>query len=137
MDADEPLQVALFARLDGAVFGKTGAPSFAIPVFDHVPEDGVKPPYIVIGDVESDPWDAKDSNGGDCVAEIDVYSTHRGRKEAKRIAGSIYGLLHHQPLTVEGFQVILIRFEHANYTTEADGLTRRGTLRYHVLLSHT
>lgn len=144
LDGSEALQAAVFERCNGQVFGRIlldGSESAdPIPLYDAVPEDGTVKPYVVHGDADGSDWGDKDDPGKQLMLTFDVYSEYRGKREAKRIAGSLFDRIDrkHRELTEltapAGFRVVLVIFDSENHDTEGDGLTRRSTLRYKVLL---
>ena len=60
-----------------------------------------------------------------------------GRAEAKDILGAINGTLHDASLLPEGARLVSLRFLGAETRREADGITWRGTIRFHALTEIT
>lgn len=132
-DADLALQKAIFARLasDDAL-----AALVAARIYDNVPGD-VSFPYMTLGEAQVSDWSTGDSEGAEHRLAFHVYSRGGGRAEAKDILGAINGTLHDAPLLPEGARLVSLRFLDAETRREADGITWRGTIRFHALTEIT
>lgn len=126
-EAGEALQEAVFDALSAAL-----AP---VKVFDHVPQETPKS-YALVGDISVQDWGTSVEDGTECTVEVECYSSYRGRREIRQLQKKIYDALHHQSLTVEGNNLVLIRFESSATTREGDGLTYRGVSRFVALLEY-
>lgn len=120
------LQEAIKSALGTALSGTA-------TVHDHVPQNTAFP-YVVIGDTDVSDWGTKDSIGTEQLLQIDVWSRYKGRKQALQIGNTIYETLHEESLTVEGQQLVLMRFDSADALQEADGETYRRVMRFRALL---
>lgn len=131
-DGSEALQTALIAALRTALPG--------VDVVDHMPQEVPATqgfPFVVVGDTTARDWGTKDSVGTEQDVEIQIHSQYRGRKQIRGIRRTIYQTLHEQTLALTGgHSIVLMRFEDADNTIEADGLTYRGTMRLRVLLDY-
>lgn len=134
IDGSDALTEAVFERLTAALANVTligGVTSVAVR--DAVKE-GTPKPYVVIGETDVSDWGSKSGVGTEQTLTIEVWSEHRGRKQARQIAALVYASLHEQDFSVEGQQLVLCRFESADYGRDGDGLTYFGRLRYRILL---
>lgn len=115
-----PLMVALYDTLSGDATLMTALTG----IYDHVPEDA-ELPYLVFGDNAA----VKDALIGAqafrCDVALDVYSREGGRKALMEITARIHALLDHQPLSVDGFETLLVSLRMAETERQADGLTTR------------
>ena len=68
-------------------------------------------PYVEIGFIVMNPFDTAPETGFDYLARIHVRSRSGGMAETKGIQGQIYDRLHRGPLTITGFNHILIQRE--------------------------
>lgn len=119
-----------------AIYTSLSAANVGASVFDHVPESQARP-YVEVGDIQTEDWGTKDTDGTEHVAEIHVYTGERGRKTCRDIMLAIHDALHHQTLTVEGNQTVLVHFDSSEVERESDGLTYHGVTRFRVLLNYT
>ncbi len=123
--ASWPLQKALFTALTEAL-----AP---VPVLDDVPQ-GQAFPYVVIGEDTVTDWPMLgDDEAEEIAVTIHVWSRYAGRKEAKELMGTIKAALHQQTLTVDGQQLVTLRFAFETLFMDPDGLTRHGVIRFRAL----
>lgn len=120
---------ALYTRLT------SGAPLGAIPVYDYVPDGQEKsPPYVAIGDCETDAQDTDTSDGAAVTCSLHLFSAYKGGKQVATMMDSVRALLHHYALTVTGSYVVLVTAESGEVQIGADGVTREGIVRVRVLL---
>lgn len=124
-DGTDALQAAVWARLTAALS--------PVPVYDDVPE-GNPFPYVVIGETDVQDWGSKTGDGSEQTLTLTAYSRERGRNGVRLLARQIYQSLHEADFAVSGQQLVLIRFEQADYAREADGQTYSVRLRYRALL---
>lgn len=103
------------------------------PTYDEVPQVTTYP-YIVVGDDRSTPFDTDDSVGSETICTIHVWSQYRGRKEVKEIMRSIYHTLNRANLDITGGQLIECHAEFEESFLEPDGLTRRGVIRFRLIV---
>lgn len=126
MSFEVELHRAIYTRLSGY----PGMPD----VYDAVPEESAKFPYVVVGEDTHIPFDTDDSSGAESTVTLHVWSQYRGSKEAKDIQGLIYQALHRYELPVNGYQLVTIDFEYSDVVLDADGKTRHGICRYRSLV---
>jgi hypothetical protein len=119
-----PLQVALYEQL--ATLG--------VGVFDHVPED-TEQPYIRLGEHLSIPDNAHGQFGRNVTVTLHVWTRARGNASGQTIADQVIALLDHQPLTVDGHDVISVRHEFDQALTDPDPEIRHHVLRFRVVTS--
>ena len=124
------LRRALFVRLDTRpnALGVT-------PVYDYVPQgQEIVAPYVALGDMDSDKQDTDTSEGATVVCSLHLFSSYKGAQEITGLMDAVKSLLHNEPLTVTGSEVILVTVEDGEIQTAADGVTREAILRVRVLV---
>ena len=127
-EASWALQKAVFealtanANLMGAISG----------VYDHVPADTAFP-YVTIGETTVTDWSSKTFDGEVHSFTLHVWSRARGRKEVKEILALTYDMLSGAALSVEGQQLVDLRFDFAQTLLDADGLTFHGIQRFRAV----
>ena len=127
-EASWALQKAVFealtanANLMGAISG----------VYDHVPADSAFP-YVTIGETTVTDWSSKTFDGQAHSVTLHVWSRARGRKELKEILALTYDTLNGAALSIEGQQLVDLRFDFAQTLLDADGLTFHGIQRYRAV----
>lgn len=132
MSADPtwPVQVAMVDTLNTAL---------PVEVYDAPPQ-GVRYPYIVVGEAQVLPEDDKTGVGHVVTVNIHAWQRaeyddeERGSYTPKQLLGQCYAALHRQPLQVAGQAVYIQRFESASYFMDVDGRTSRGVARYRIIL---
>lgn len=125
----EQLRQALFTRLT------SGTPLGAIAVYDYVPEGSEKtPPFVALGDTETQDADTDTSDGATAITELHVYSKYKGSKQLGALLDDVRALFHHYALTVSGATVILVTADSVQSGRGPDGTTREGVVRVRVLL---
>ena len=126
-------QTALYERLtatsDITALLNDGADS----VFDHVPPDASFP-YIVIGPMSAKPLDTQQIAACDITAEINVYTRHHGWRDAKNILSAIYAAVHNASFSVANHILILCQHLDTDMTLDVDGETRRGIIRFRLIV---
>lgn len=108
----------------------TGEP-IGIAVFQHVPED-TDPPVIIIGDLETEPLDAKDD--GDERATLTIVTVIEGeaRKPLLDAQAKIKTKLHGARVT-EGAWTLAYRFISSSAALAPDGAAYVGESRFEIL----
>ena len=130
----ENLQRALYNALtgDGALMALiTGV--YADVQQPNLPEDDSDFPYVVIGKDNISPFDTKTDWGASALCQIDVWSRQRNLIEAKEIASAIYDALQGQPLSITDAHHILTRTESQVFSSDPDGVTKRGMVMARIL----
>lgn len=132
MSADSALavQAAFYVRLSG----DAGLTALLGPgrVYDHVP-GGTPPPYVVLGDIASQPLEGRDLMARDVTVAVHVYSRTQGQKEARRILNAVEAALHGAGLILDGHRMVLCLCTGTNVLLSGDGLTREGVARFRVV----
>lgn len=133
IDPSLPLQTAIYEALSvpGVLPAVVGG-----RIYDEVPQNAATP-YVSIGDCQVLPDKAECVDGYICHPIIDVWSTYKGFAEAKTIAAAVLALLDEQPenLAVAGFNVVVLEIENYMPLRDPDGVTRRVSLTWRVLLT--
>ncbi|MDE2112515.1 MAG: DUF3168 domain-containing protein [Alphaproteobacteria bacterium] len=129
MSASWALQQAAFAALAASDAVRAVAGD---RVFDAVPR-GAAFPYIVIGDDTEGNWDTATEAGGEHLLSVHVWSRGGGHRESKRAAAAVRETLDGAALTLDGHDLIDIRFLSADFRREADGETYRALLRFRAV----
>lgn len=78
-------------------------------------------PLVTVGVATLVPFDTANSTGFDFTLTLHVRSRSAGMKEAKDIQGQLYAALHRQPLSVSGFQTVLVQFANSTCLQAPDG----------------
>ena len=86
-------------------------------VYDDVP-DSRRPPYVVIGPLETVDWSTSTEEGEEHFIEITAWSSANGRKSAVAMAGEIRAALSALPGNLPGHA--LVNFTHETTRSEAD-----------------
>ena len=124
------LQKAVYDALSGyaGLIAEIGAGH----IYDAVPESA-EPPYVVIGEDQIIDDGNGCSDGWEIYSTIHVWAQPHGRAKAKRIGSEVCTALA-QPLSVQGFIVVVQQLESERYMIDADGVTPHGiiTQRYKI-----
>jgi len=129
MNADLALQKAIYTRLAGDA---ALAALVATRLYDNVPGDAGLP-YLALGENETRDW----PGGTEHRLALHAFSRGGGRAEAKRIMGAVNAALHDASLTLEGHELVNLRFLDGTTRREADGMTWRGTIRFRAVTEQT
>ncbi|WP_421863764.1 DUF3168 domain-containing protein [Parvibaculum sp.] len=129
MNADLALQKAIYVRLAGDT---ALAALVATRLYDNVPGDAGFP-YLALGENETRDW----PGGTEHRLALHAFSRGGGRAEAKRIMGAVNAALHDASLTLEGHELVNLRFLDGTTRREADGITWRGTIRFRAVTEQT
>lgn len=129
MTADLALQKAIFAHLaaDTSLAALVGA-----RIYDNAPGDAVFP-FLVLGENDTRNW----PGGMEHRLALHCFSRSGGRMEAKGILGAVHAALDDKPLTLEGHNLVNLRFLDSTTRREADGTTWRGTIRFRAITEKT
>lgn len=117
------VQKALYAALhaDGVLMGMVEG------IFDAVPQKS-EVPYIVIGEGNEALQAVADGGVSECHLTLQVWTQASGRKTALMIMNRIHALLHLGSLSVDGFEVLVLRTEQASVRLAEDGNYMNGSL---------
>jgi len=102
-------------------------------IYDHVPQEDVDYPFVVIAD---DVWTDRSShttNGWDGDLKIHVWYRGKGRKVLHEIMETIDGLIHCQDIAAVGWKTVELRHNQTLTFVEEDGVTLHGVLDYNYL----
>lgn len=104
-------------------------------VYNHVPQDTALPIVRARWDGVTE-WDTKTSDGFDGSISIDIWTDHRGDKQALAIADIIYVLFHNAEFTLAAGQSLMIRYVMSDSFIEPDGLTHHTVMKFrHIATS--
>lgn len=127
MSHEFEIQKAIYTKLTAAALTVVDSAGQATDGGSDVPF-----PYVECGAIVIGAFDTRSENGFDYVARLHTRSRSGSMKEAKDIQGAIYAALHYQPLTITGFNHILISRETSQVMRAADG-TFHGICEYRGL----
>lgn len=131
IDATQPLQAGLYARL-------TGDPTLmglVTGIYDQPPEPA-QLDYVVIRDLLSIDDGTHSSYGSQITATLHTWTRARGNAAGNAVAGRVYSLLHQQapaldPL-VDGHTVYIVRREFHQNLTDPEPDLRHRVDRYRI-----
>jgi len=126
------LQQAIFATLsnDGDVKDAVGDPP---RIFDAVPR-GAAFPYIVIGDDKESDWSTATEPGSQHALTVHIWSRAAGRRETRLAAEAVIAALNGAALTIDGQNLIDLRWLESESARESDGETVHAQLRFRAVL---
>lgn len=93
-------------------------------------------PYISIS-TEMIQRDTDTMNGFTAVTRFHTWSRSGSAKETMQIQGRLYTLLHNQPVSVSGGNLVLMKREKTFWDNDPDGITVHGVCEYRALLCLT
>lgn len=139
MAAEWEIQKAIFARLAG-FSALTSALSSTSAIYDFLPQEladrDSEFPYVVIGDVSSQPFDADDRLGHEAFFLLHTFSRYRGKREAAEIMGHVYDALHRHELSVAGRHLVTCEWDGlGEVMREQDGLTHHAVQRFRIIVT--
>lgn len=114
-----PLQKAIYDCLKA---------SLTCPVYDHVP-DGAAMPYVTLGEDTAVDWSTKLEPGMEVTHTLHVWSDYNGMAEVKQIIDKIVQTLTANPLTIEGFFVVVAMLDMVDTLRDPEGY-RHGVVRF-------
>jgi hypothetical protein len=126
---DLPIQAAIFDALSG----DAQLTSMATGVFDQVPEKTAFP-YVTIGENTLSDWGSHTFDGANAIVTIHTWARGGGRKKCKEIMGEIYRILHNGSIAIDGFSLVVLRFEFGETIKDPDGQTYHGVQRFKLLV---
>jgi hypothetical protein len=98
-------------------------------VYNHVPQELVLPLCRVRWG-QAGEWDTKDSDGVEGFLFVDVWTDHRGDKDALTAADMVVNEFHLLPLVLSDAQSLILRRDFVDAFTEPDGLTHHTVIRF-------
>lgn len=132
------LQTAVYGVLSGdaTLVAMLSSEWGTTAVFADVPQENADDaafyPFISFGPDLTTRMDDKDTDGGNALLQVNIWSRTGDYAEAKDIAGRIHDLLHRQALTITGAHHIETVMEEADFSLDPDGETRRGQMQFRV-----
>jgi hypothetical protein len=104
-------------------------------IFNHIPQDDPLP-CIRFRWEQAGQWDHKDADGFDGSITVDIWTDHRGDKQAQTIADRVEVLLHNQPLSaMTSGQSLLLQHDLIDTFVEPDGLTHHTVARFRAIVT--
>jgi len=101
-------------------------------VYDEAPRDA-QPPYVTFGDFQSRDWSTASDHGAEHFVVINAWSAQRGAREALAIADQVRALLDDQPLTLDGWHLVNLRFVQLETRRENNARYARASLRFRAV----
>jgi hypothetical protein len=123
----------LQATQDG-VFAALNVPAVTAlaPVFQHVPEN-TQPPFIVVGDIDAEPFGSKDGDLEQQTIEIEYVARGKGRRELLAMMNAGREALEGQPISANGADLSRPRWLNSSALGAEDGVTYAGVQQYEVI----
>ena len=100
--------------------------------YDGAPRDAIFP-YVTFGDVSLRDWSTSSDTGFEHLLALEIWSSQPGNGETLRLADLICKFLGKAALTLEGFQLVDLRFLSFEARRAADGRLANGRLRYRAI----
>lgn len=101
-------------------------------IYDHV-ESSADFPFIRIADVITQPHDIDGYSGSEAIAQIEVFSQYKGKKEIHEITTIIKEALHNTNLTIAARPSALCFWDGTNLQRDpSDGVTHQAIMRFRV-----
>ena len=129
-DAALDLQKALYAalKLSSGLTNLIGTPP---RLFDHYPEDPIFP-FVVLSENRCGDWSGVEG-GLEHDIRIHAYSLYGGQREAKEMASFVHAALHDQPLPLDHFHLVNLRYVFGDILRLRDGETFQAVMRYRAV----
>ncbi|MBV6488045.1 MAG: DUF3168 domain-containing protein [Pseudorhodoplanes sp.] len=124
------LRTAIHGALsaDGALVALLGGAK----IYDEVPR-AADFPYVALGEARVNDYSAGDEPGEEHLMTLHAYSQQGGHREAHVIAGALLQALDDAPLSLDGHQLVNLRFSIADIRREADGRTYHALVRFRAV----
>lgn len=124
-----PVQSAIVAALKGnsGVSALVGA-----RVYDLAPQNAVMP-YVSIGPVIGEPFEAQLIDGWLQLVQIDTWSDKPGGVECRQIMAAIYAALHDAALTVTGRALVKIKLQSQRDIRDVNDAVRHGVQQFEII----
>ena len=97
------------------------------------PSDGSDFPYVVIADIDIDPLNTKDTNGGMADVTIHSYTRSGGMIDVEDVADRVYLALQRQTLTIAGAHFINCEITAQGEVPGLDGQTQQSIQTFNVM----
>ena len=116
------------AALDDAALAAATNASF----FDGAPRDAVFP-FVTFGDVSLRDWSTASDRGLEHQLTLEIWSQQPGHAEVLKLADRLQTFLQTASLTLQGFQLIDLRFLGFEARRESNGRFAKGRLRFRAI----
>ncbi len=130
LSAPVALRAAIHAKL--AADAQLATLLGGVKIFDEAPR-GEPLPYVTFGDLQSRDWSTASDLGMEHFIILNAWSGQSGAREALSIAGRIQALLHDQPLPIQGFTLVNLRFVQLDTRRETNGRFTRASPRFRAV----
>lgn len=118
------LAKSIYEKLNGNI---------SMPFFSS-PASATGYPYAVVSGVSLEPFDTITDSGFIGIISIVFYDTSASNKRILQAMDEVYSLLHRQPLSVVGYNVLDVYFDSAPAVDiNSDGKTREGVILFKFL----
>lgn len=106
----------------------------AITVYDHVLDEKAFP-YIWYDANLTNEWDTSTEDGWECLPRIHVFDSKETSKFLRQVMGTIESILHNNhPLTLDGYNVVLLQRTTNQVIRETDGQVWHGLSSFRALI---
>lgn len=124
------LRTAIHGALsaDGALVALLGGAK----IYDEVPR-AADFPYVALGEARVNDYSVGGEPGEEHLMTLHAYSQQGGHREAHVIAGALLQALDDAPLSLDGHQLVNLRFSIADIRREADGRTYHALVRFRAV----
>ena len=102
-------------------------------IYDNVPPTATFP-YLSRGDSQVLPDDADCIDGSEITFSIDGWSRSISVPECKQLSKAVVAALDDQPITVNGYDVVVFILNSISYMRDPDGLTRHVAISFRILI---
>ena len=106
--------------------------SGGVRIYDFVPQRAAYP-FVSLGHMVSHDWSTGSERGEEHVFDLHVWSRGKGKKQCLEIMSAVLRVLHDVALSVEGHQLINLRYQFADARLDPDGETVHGILRFRAV----
>lgn len=130
------LQAAMHARLREHAALTALLAAGADSLYDHVPPESLFP-YIVMGEMTARPLNTQTDAAYEVDMTIYAYSRGTGMRELKKVMSACADALQNGGINVAGHLVVLCREMESDTRLESDGATRRGRMRFRLIVEPT
>jgi len=129
-DPSLELQAALVSKLknDSGVQAIVGD-----RVYAEVPSNPTFP-YISVGDNQVLPDKADCIDGTEIFWQLDGWSRSHTGPEEKQISKAVVAAVDDQPLSVSGYDAVVVEINTVNYLRDPDGITRHVAMNFRFLI---
>ena len=104
--------------------------------YDGAPRDAVFP-FVTFGDVSLRDWSTGSDRGLEHQLTLEIWSLQPGHGEVLKLADQLQIFLQSASLTLQGFQLIDLRFLWFEARREANGRFAKGRMRFRAITEET